>query len=395
MNCFLIKKIFLTFCFTVIALQASFAVRIKDLAAIRGMRNNQLIGFSIVIGLNGTGDSTDSFLARKPLKNALERMGISVTLEEIKGRSIAAVMVTATLPPFAKQGQQLDVTVSSLGNAISLRGGVLVMTPLRAPNREVYAVAQGKIVGIPMGVELPEGRALIGSADYKFDPKRNISPTVGKVIQGAIVEREVNIDLNSRTRIFLNLNEPDFTTAFRVAKIVNKELGDGSARSVDAGTVEISVPASYLGQTVELLSRIENMEIEPDAIAKVVLDERTGTIVMGTNVRILPIAISYGNLNIQIGSSAPGPAEEVQPAAPAAGAQPAQQPPAQPAQPADESQQQTQLEDTGRVILFKGGVDIKEVVDGLNKIGISNSDLIEVLKTIKSAGALQAELIIN
>jgi len=375
------KQFFLTTVLFLMSIQATFAVRIKDLAAIRGMRNNQLIGFSIVIGLNGTGDTRDSFLARKPLKNALERMGISVTLDEIRGRSIAAVMVTAVLPPFAKQGQQLDVTVSSLGNAISLRGGVLIMTPLRAPNREVYAVAQGKIIGIPLGVELPEGRGIIGSSEYQFDPKRNITPTVGKVIRGAIVEREVNIDLNSRTRIFLNLKEPDFTTAFRVAKIINKELGDGSARSVDAGTVELSVPASFLGQTVELISRVENMEIEPDAIAKVVLDERTGTIVMGTNVRILPIAISYGNLNIQIGSGIAQVAPE--------------------ANQANNNQANNQnnvsnpIEVSSKVILFKGGVDIKEVVDGLNKIGISNSDLMEVLKTIKSAGALQAELIIN
>lgn len=376
------KQFFLTIVLLLVSIQATFAVRIKDLAAIRGMRNNQLIGFSIVIGLNGTGDTRDSFLARKPLKNALERMGISVSLEEIRGRSIAAVMVTSVLPPFAKQGQQLDVTVSALGNAISLRGGILIMTPLRAPNREVYAVAQGKIVGIPLGVELPEGRGLIGSTEFQFDPKRNIIPTVGKVIRGAIVEREVNIDLNSRTRIFLNLKEPDFTTAFRVAKIINKELGDGSARSVDAGTVELSVPASYLGQTVELISRVENMEIEPDAIAKVVLDERTGTIVMGTNVRILPIAISYGNLNIQIGSiGLPTAAPDNQQA--------------NNNQANNQNIAEVESKESSRVILFKGGVDIKEVVDGLNKIGISNSDLMEVLKTIKSAGALQAELIIN
>lgn len=370
------KQFFLTVVLFLMSIQATFAVRIKDLAAIRGMRNNQLIGFSIVVGLNGTGDTRDSFLARKPLRNALERMGISVTLDEIRGRSIAAVMITAVLPPFAKQGQQLDVTVSSLGNAISLRGGVLIMTPLRAPNREVYAVAQGKIIGIPLGVELPEGRGIIGSTEYQYDPKRNITPTVGKVIRGAIVEREVNIDLNSRTRIFLNLKEPDFTTAFRVAKIINKELGDGSARSVDAGTVELSVPASFLGQTVELISRVENMEIEPDAIAKVVLDERTGTIVMGTNVRILPIAISYGNLSIQIGSGTVQPLQDAN-------------------QANNQNNVSNPIEVSSKVILFKGGVDIKEVVDGLNKIGISNSDLIEVLKTIKSAGALQAELIIN
>lgn len=359
------------------SIDSLFAVRIKDLAGIRGMRDNQLTGFGIVIGLNGTGDSEQSVLARKPVVNALERMAISMNSNDIKGRAIAGVIITATLPPFAKAGQKLDVTVSAVGDAISLRGGILIATPLRAHNREVFAVASGPIVGIPMGVELPAAKAFIGSTDYVFDPRRNIVPTVGYVIGGGLVEREIELDLNARTRIFLNLKQPDFTTSFRLSKIINKHLGDGSSRSVDAGTVEVSVPASYLGQTVELISRIENLEIEPDAIAKVVLDERTGTVVMGTNVRILPIAISYGNLNIRIG-------EEAAPVTPAAGAANIQGAPVNP-----------DLSEKNNVILFKGGVDIKEVVNGLNKIGISNADLLEVLKTIKTAGALQAELIIK
>lgn len=354
------------------------AVRVKDLAGIRGMRDNQLTGFGIVIGLNGTGDSLESFLSKKPLRNALESMAISITPNEIKGRSIAGVMVTATLPPFSKQGQKIDVTVSAVGDAISLRGGVLFVTPLRAHNREVFAVAQGPIVGIPMGVELPASRAQLGAADYQFDARRSVVPTVGYVIGGALVEREIEIDLNSRTRLFLNLKEADFTTAFRLSKSINKSLGDGSARAVDAGTVEISVPASYLGQTVELIARVENLEIEPDTVAKVVLDERTGTVVMGTNVRILPIAISFGNLNISIGDEtlveAPVPAAN---------------------QAAGEEAEAAPPKEGSGVILFKGGVDIKEVVDGLNKIGISNADLVDVLKTIKSAGALQAELLIK
>lgn len=359
------------------------AVRVKDLAAIRGMRDNQLTGFGIVVGLNGTGDSRESLMSRKPLRNALERMAISITPNEIKGRSIAGVMVTATLPAFAKQGQKLDITVSAVGDAVSLRGGVLFVTPLRAHNREVFAVAQGPIVGIPMGTELPADRAVIGAAEYQFDPRRSIVPTVGYVIGGGLVEREIEIDLNSRTRLFLNLKDADFTTAFRLSKSINKSLGDGSARAVDAGTVEISVPASYLGQTVELISRVENLEIEPDTVAKVVLDERTGTVVMGTNVKILPIAISFGNLNIKIGAdaAAPEPAAENQ----------AGQAIAQTEVPAPSPA----THETGGVILFKGGVDIKEVVDGLNKIGISNSDLVDVIKTIKSAGALQAELLIK
>jgi flagellar P-ring protein FlgI len=351
--------------------QTAYAVRVKDLASVRGMRDNQLTGFGIVIGLNGTGDTEESILARKPLINALERMAISMRPADIRGRAIAGVVVTATLPPFAKQGQKLDVTVSAVGDATSLRGGILIATPLRAHNREVFAVAHGPVVGIPMGVELPAARAQIGAEIYEFDARRNIVPTVGHVVGGALVEREIDLDLNSRTRLFLNLKQPDFTTSYRLAKIINKQFGDGSARSVDAGSVEVSVPASYLGQSVELISRIENLEIEPDAVAKVVLDERTGTVVMGTNVRILPIAISFGNLNIRIGGE-DAPAAEEQDTPPLA-----------------------ETLESNRVILFKGGVDIKEVVNGLNKIGISNADLLEVLKTIKTAGALQAELIIH
>jgi flagellar P-ring protein precursor FlgI len=332
------------------------------------MRDNQLIGFGIVIGLNGSGDDSNSMMASKPLRNSLERMGISISLNEIKGRALAAVMVTAILPPFAKAGQKLDVTVSALGNAISLRGGTLIMTLLRGANREVFAVAQGPIVDIPSGVELPPGRDILGTTKLKMDPKRNTVPTVGRVLGGGLVEHEINIDLNTRTRLFLNLKNPDFTTAFRLAKVINRQFGDGSARAIDAGSVEVSVPASYLGQAVELISRIENLEMEPDAIAKVVLDERTGTIVMGTNVRILPIAISYGDLNIKIGSPVSGKGGGGQGKAGS---------------------------EKNDVILFKGGVDIKEVVDGLNKIGVSNSELLEVLKTIKSAGALQAELVIK
>lgn len=358
---------------------AVYAVRIKDLAGVRGMRDNQLTGYGIVIGLNGTGDSEDSILARKPIINALERMAISMRPGDIKGRAIAGVIVTATLPAFAKQGQKLDVTVSTVGDAISLRGGQLIVTPLRAHTREVFAVAAGPIVGIPMGVELPASRSAIGAPDYEFDARRKIVPTVGYVVGGGIIEREIDFDLNSRARLFLNLHQPDFTTSFRLAKMINKTFGDGSARSIDAGSVEISVPASYLGQSVELISRVENLEIEPDAAAKVVVDERSGTIVMGTNVRILPIAISYGNLSVRIGQDAVAPQPQRQ------GAGQAQQQAAPAPEPVEEN----------RVILFKGAVDIKEVVNGLNKVGISNSDLVEVLKTIKTAGALQAELIIK
>ncbi|MGK5094906.1 flagellar basal body P-ring protein FlgI [Deltaproteobacteria bacterium TL4] len=350
----------------------TWAVRVKDIASLRGARNNQLTGFGIVVGLDGTGDSPESLLSRKPIINALERMGISLNHKDIAGRSVAAVWLTATLPPFAKSGQHLDVTAATIGDATSLRGGVLVMAPLRGPNRLVYAVVQGPIVGIPKGLTRDQGAEDVA----KKQTGESMVASVGQIPGGGLVEREINLNLNSRARLFMNLNNPDFTTSFRLAKLINQKLGYNSSRAKDAGTVEISVPDSYLGNTVELISYIENLEITPDNVAQVVLDERTGTIVMGGNVRISPIAISHGNMSIQIKLPAL-PSQATPPAGGAAGA----------------------VEETNtiqsNVFLFKGGADLKEVVDGFNKIGASSKDLIQVLKAVKSAGALHAELLVR
>jgi flagellar P-ring protein precursor FlgI len=339
-----------------------------------------------VVGLDGTGDTPESLLARKPLVNALERMAISIGPKEIKGRSIAAVLVTATLPPFAKAGTRLDVTVDTLGDALSLRGGTLMYTLLNGPNQVVFGTAQGPMTGIPKGIERDQGGGQGGGGQglnpaqqdelkKLQDPRSSLVPTKGYVIGGALVEREINLNLNSRARIYVNLKASDFTTSFRLAKLINRELGDGSAHSKDAGTVEVSVPDSYLGQTVELMSRIENLNITPDAVAKVVVDERTGAIVMGQNVRISPIAISHGNMNIQV--KAP---EEQQLDAQG---NPIPPPPEQSA---------LALAESPAIILFKGEVDLKEVVDGLNKIGATSTDLVQVLKIIKTSGALHADL---
>ena len=347
----------------------AWGVRVKDIAALRGARDNALIGFGIVVGLDGTGDSQESLLTRKPIVNALERIGISLKSQDILGRSIAAVWLTATLPPFAKSGQRLDITAATIGDAVSLRGGILIMTPLRGPDRLVYALGQGPIAGIPKGVSRAE-------APLPSEELANLSigsrmvASVGQIHGGAIVEREISLNLNSRARLYMNLHSPDFTTAFRLAKLINQNLGIRSARAQDAGTVEVSVPDSYLGNTVELLSFIENLEITPDHTAKVVLDERSGTVVMGGNVRISPIAISQNGLNIQVKL----PTLNVE---------------------------ETQGELTeGRILassvfMLKGGTDLKEVVDGFNKIGASSRDLIEVLKAVKTAGALHAELVIR
>ena len=346
------------------------AVRVKDIASLRGARDNQLIGFGIVVGLDGTGDSAESLLSRKPIINALERIGISLDSADIAGRSLAAVWLTATLPAFAKSGQRLDVTAATIGDSISLRGGVLIMTPLRGPNRLVYAVAQGPIAGIPRGVSRAD--ALPAEELANLPIGQRMVASVGTIPGGAIVEREINLNLNSRARLYMNLRSPDFTTAFRLAKLINQTLGIRSARAKDAGTVEISVPDSYLGNTVELVSYIENLEISPDNTAQVVLDERSGTVVMGGSVRISPIAISQNGLSMQVKLPTPDPQEgaENQAAADA----------------------NTLRSD---VFMLKGGADLKEIVDGFNKIGASSRDLIEVLKSVKAAGALHADLVIR
>ena len=346
------------------------AVRVKDIASLRGARDNQLIGFGIVVGLDGTGDSAESLLSRKPIINALERIGISLDSADIAGRSLAAVWLTATLPPFAKSGQRLDVTAATIGDSISLRGGVLIMTPLRGPNRLVYAVAQGPIAGIPRGVSRAD--ALPAEELANLPIGQRMVASVGTIPGGAIVEREINLNLNSRARLYMNLRSPDFTTAFRLAKLINQTLGIRSARAKDAGTVEISVPDSYLGNTVELVSYIENLEISPDNTAQVVLDERSGTVVMGGSVRISPIAISQNGLSMQVKLPTPEQQEDAENQA-----------------AADANSLRSD------VFMLKGGADLKEIVDGFNKIGASSRDLIEVLKSVKAAGALHADLVIR
>jgi len=359
---------FITFFLILVFSIPAWGVRVKDVAALRGARDNELIGFGIVVGLDGTGDSQESLLSRKPIINALERIGISLKSPDIMGRSIAAVWLTATLPPFAKSGQRLDITAATIGDAVSLRGGILIMAPLRGPDRLVYALGQGPIAGIPKGVSradvLPEGELAnlpIGS---------RMVASVGQVIGGAIVEREISLKLNSRARLYMNLHSPDFTTAFRLAKLINQNLGYRSARAQDAGTVEVSVPDSYLGNTVELVSFIENLEISPDHTAKVVLDERSGTVVMGGSVRISPIAISQNGLNIQVKRTT-GKEDGIQ-----------------------DNLKEDEILDAN-VFLLKGGADLKEIVNGFNKIGASSKDLIDVLKAVKTAGALHAELVIR
>ncbi|KAK3604031.1 hypothetical protein CHS0354_026832 [Potamilus streckersoni] len=396
---------------TILSSSAS-AFRVKDIASLRGDRINQLIGFSVVIGLNGTGDTQESILARKPIVNAIEKMGIKITPEDIKGRGLAAVVVTGTLPSFSKQGQKIDIVVSALGDSVSLRGGVLVMTPLRGPDKVTYAIAQGLVSDVPQGIELPANLETLGATQLRINPKSSSLSTVGRVIQGALIEREIDFNLNTRTRIYMNLFEPDFTNAFRLAKAVNRNFADDIAKASDAGTVEIDVPHTYLGNTVEMVSKIENLEIQPDIAARVVIDERMGTVVMSRDVKVLPVALAHGNLKITIdklGTEERKKRQEelikmlrLKSGLPAEGITTGQGAQLQPNNNKPELDPDLinmyALDDMitkENVTMINASVDLKDLVDGLNKIGVSNQELMEILKLIKAAGALKADLIVN
>lgn len=342
-----------------------FAARVKDIVTIEGVRDNQILGYGLVIGLSGTGDKQGTEFTIQSLATMLSKQGIIVDPHEVKVKNVAAVIVTANLPPFVRAGSKIDVLVSSIGDATSLQGGTLLMTPLKAPNQQIYAVAQGPI---------SLGGFLGGKGG---DSVQKNHPTAGRIPGGALVEREVKIDLGSMESIALTLKNQDFTTAVRLSRTINNLLGEESAEPVSSGTVEIKVPERYRNKVVELIASIETVEIQVDKNAKVVLNERTGTIVMGEDVRISTVAISHGNLTIQIKTEQ------------------------QISQPLPFSQGETVVvpqrevsveEGKGQLHVVEAGVSIGEVVRALNAIGVTPRDLIAILQAMKAAGALQAEL---
>jgi len=344
----------------------SMAVRIKDLADINGVRENQLVGYGLVVGLDGTGDGKKSLFTVQSMVSMLEKMGITINPNEIAVSNVAAVMVTAKLPPFARTGNRIDALVSSIGDAKNLQGGTLLMTPLKAGNGQVYAVAQG-----PVNTGGFQASGASGGVQKNF-------PTVGRAIGGALVEREIDLDLNSRRNLTLSIREPDFTTATRMTDAINALFYDRIADAQDAGTVQVKVPMAYLGKIVELVAMIEKLDVHPDMGAKVVINERTGTVVMGENVRITTIAIAHGNLSIVIKESP----QVSQPLPFSEGGQTVVTP-------------RTNIavqEDTNQVVLMPAGASIGEVVGALNALGVSPRDLIAIFQAIKAAGALQAEL---
>lgn len=340
--------------------------RIKDIAEIEGVRENQLVGYGLVVGLDGTGDTLrNSAFTRQSLNSLMERFNVNIRDADLRTGNVAAVLVTAHLPPFATQGSRMDVTVSAMGDASSLQGGVLIATPLMGADGQVYAVAQGSIaVG---------GFAAQGAG---ASITRGV-PTNGRISNGAIIERELRFDLAGRDEIRLALRNPDFTTARRMAEAINAYIGAGTAHATDPGTVVVSRPASFRGDMVSLVADVEQLRVATDMRARVVIDESTGTIVMGENVRVSTVAIAQGNLTITVSEtpvvSQPGAFSEgetvVLPRT-----------------------QVTAEEDTMQLGLLEGTVSLRELVDGLNALGVTPRDMITILQTIKAAGALQAEI---
>ncbi len=272
---------------------ADVRVRIKDIVSVEGVRGNQLVGYGLVVGLNGSGDTIGSTtFTRESLASMLERLGVNVRDNTgaalLNGKNVAAVMVTATLPPFARQGSKIDVNVSALGDAKDLRGGTLLVTPLLAADGQVYAVGQGSVA---VGGFKAEGQAASVTKGV---------PTSGRISSGAIVEKEIGFELASMNHLKFNLNNPDFTTAKRIADRINHTLGNGVAKAEDPSTVQTSIPDSYRGRTVEFMTLVEQLEIEPDQVAKIVIDDHDGVIVMGQHVRISPVAISHGSITIKV-----------------------------------------------------------------------------------------------
>ena len=342
-------------------------VRVKDLADIEGVRSNQLIGYGLVVGLNRTGDRVQQNLyARQTLQNLLERMGISTEAAGLKPENVATVLVTATLPPFVRQGSKIDVTVNSIGDSRSLQGGTLILTPLKGIDGQTYAVAQGSVsIG---GI----------SAGDKGNSVEINHPTVGRVPNGANVERVVPTNLAADNQITLVLRNEDFSTAAKLNQAINRKFGAGTAKAVDGRNVEINLPANFTENRVGFIAELESLRITPDNIAKIIINERTGTIVMGREVRISGVAISQGGVTIRIGTeyevSQPSPLSKT-------------------GETAVVPQTSVEVrEQKPESVILPDGATVDEVVRGLRTMGVSARDIISILQAIKSAGAMNAEL---
>ena len=364
----MIVCIFLVVASGIFLIPDAHAVRIKDITDIKGVRENHLVGYGLVVGLEGTGDSDDSLFTIQSLASLLEKMGVTVQTEDIEDvENVAAVMVTMNLPPFASLGSRIDVLVSSIGDAENLQGGTLLFTPLKGADGKVYAVAQGPVS--------TGGFAVSGNSG---DQVQKNFPTVGRVVGGALVENEIHSDFNEKDSLTLALHKPDFTTASRVAQAINRAFYSQLAQTDNAGSIRVSVPENYLGNTVQFVTMIESLGVTPDMVSKVVVNERTGTVVMGENVRIATVGIAHGNLSIQINESQ----DVSQPLPFSRGGRTVVTP----------DSDIVVTEGKNPIFLVESGVSIGELVKALNALGVSPRDLIAIFQALKAAGALQAEL---
>ncbi len=360
--------VLLLFCLALLiaaGLAPAHAVRLKDIANFSGMRNNELVGYGLVVGLSGTGDSNTSEFTIRSLANMLEKMGVNVNTANLKPKNTAAVMVTARMASSARPGSQLDITVSSMGDAKSLLGGVLLLTPLRGLDGRVYAIGQGPLT---LGGYSAEGQAATA--------QKNIT-TVARIPNGAIVEREVPFQFNKQEGLTINLSgTPDFGTAMQVVGRINGAIGGGFAKAVDAATIQMSIPPRFQNNIVPLVASLENLDISPDSRARVVVDEKTGTVVLGGNVRLTRVAVAHGSLQIVVSEtpqvSQPGPFSQ--------------------GQTVVTPQTGVKVKEQNNRLLLMEGATLQELVDGLNSVGATPRDLISILRTLKSAGSLHADL---
>ena len=345
-------------------------IRIKDLVEFDGVRGNDLVGYGLVVGLNGTGDGIrNAPYTEEMLANLLERLGVNVTGEQFRPKNVAAVFVTASLPPFSRAGSKIDVTVSAIGDAKSLLGGTLIMTPLNAADGQIYAVAQGSVIA--------GGASATGAGESVVQGV----PTAGLIPAGARIEREIDFDFTSLSSLRLALRTPDFTTAGRIEDAINREFGRSVARMLDAGTIELDIRATRMDSPAHAIGRLENLPVEPQRKARVVVDQRSGTIVMGEDVRISRVAVSQGNLTLRI-SEQP---LVVQPNPFAAGETVA----------VPRTSASLNEEPGTGLAEVPTGTTLSEVIAGLNALGVSPRDMIDILKSIKAAGALHAEFVVR
>jgi flagellar P-ring protein FlgI len=346
---------------------AAMTVRVKDIADIEGVRGNQLIGYGLVIGLNRTGDRVQQNLyARQTLQNLLERMGISTSANSLKPENMATVLVTATLPPFARQGSKIDVVVSSIADAQSLQGGTLVLSPLKGIDGQVYAIAQGSV---------SVGGLSAGGGGNSVEVNH---PTVGRVPNGATIERVVPMTLAANGSITLVLRQDDFTTASRLRRTINDSFGAGVATALDGRNVEVKLPENWLEDRVGFIAELESLRLKTDSLARVIINERTGTIIMGREVKISSVAISQGGVTVKVGTeydvSQPTPFSKT-------------------GETVTTPRTTVEVEEKKpQSVILPDGASVDDVVRGLRSVGVSARDIISILQAIKSAGALAAEL---